>query len=139
MHNWIKKIVWYGNFWSRQGVWVFPPCFSARKGVLKFMRNDHLYIISNFSRLGLFRQDFRHIKKVAYIRIAWNDKSVTIRCLGMLSIFFTHSGHFSQVFVQLKEWFFLELHKMIRVPDAVTCLFFSFALRSKSAGRRAKT
>ena len=119
--------------------------------------------LSNFSRLVAFPQNFRHIKNLAYIRIAWNDKSVTIRCvvrcfyftfwsllegrcaqtyekcLGISRIFFTHSGHFSQVFVQLKEWFFLELHKIIRVPDAVTCLFFSFALRSKSAGRRAKT
>ena len=34
---------------------------------------------------------------------------------------FSRLGLFPQVFLQLKEWFILELHEMIRVPHLVAC------------------
>ena len=34
---------------------------------------------------------------------------------------FSRLGHFPQVFGQVKEWLILELHEMIKVPDAVAC------------------
>ena len=80
---------------------------------------------------------------MAYIRIAWNDKSTTCNCMHNCFCFvfwsrlaersvqsyeewsflniFSCFGPFPQVLGQVKEYFLLELHEMIRVSHAVVC------------------
>ena len=98
-------------------VWALSPKFLRRlKGELCYNLRDQLPLFCFISEVG--REECSKLSKWSFLSI------------------FSPLGLFPQVFEQLKERLILELHKMIKVLEAV-CVpnCFYFVLWSRSTGR----